>query len=270
MKFGKAQKQKFGTGEGAYSVVTAREIIDYQITLTDHEVEIVTCFFNGTIHVGNVKNSGSASEKTFKLYPSGDEIKLNLVYPKPAKSELRLYVGTKKGFIPDVGDVVFLFIKDGELWIGKMSEFNWRFHLSALTDDTGDIGYQDLINQTRQATVDVYKRKRQIALDTMAQANYRCEVNPSHALFTSKATGQNYLEAHHIIPISLGSQFSVQLDVMENVVCLCPFCHKAIHHAEPAFAIPILDQLTKQRPVFEKFGVNTDDLYNFYALEKII
>lgn len=90
----------------------------------------------------------------------------------------------------------------------------------------------------------------------MVQANYRCEINPSHQLFTSKATGQNYLEAHHIIPVSLGSQFSVQLDVMENVVCLCPLCHRAIHHAESAFAIPILDQLAKQRAVFEKFGVN--------------
>lgn len=270
MIFGKTQKQKFGTYEGAYSVVTDREIKDSQITLTDHEVEIVTRFFKGSIHVGNVTNSQGAAEKAFRLYPSGHLIHLNLVYPKPAKSELRLYLAAGKGFMPETGDVVFLFIKDAELWIGNMSEFNWRFQLSALTDDTDDNSYQDLINQTRQATVDVYKRRRQIALDAMAHANYRCEANPNHQLFLSKATGKNYLEAHHIIPVSLGSQFNMQLDVIENVVCLCPFCHRAIHHAEPVFAIPILDQLAKQRPVFEEFGVNSDDLYNFYALEKII
>jgi 5-methylcytosine-specific restriction protein A len=270
MLFGKTQKQKFGTYEGAYSVVTDREIKDSQITLTDHEVDITTRFFNGTIHVGNVKDSGGAAEKSFRLYPSGHQIHLNLVYPKPAKSELRLYLAAGKGFMPEAGDVVFLFIKDGELWIGNMSEFNWRFQLSALTEDTDDTSYQDLINQTRQATVDVYKRKRQVALDAMTHSNYRCEANRDHPLFLSKATGKNYLEAHHIIPVSLGSQFKMPLDVIENVVCLCPFCHRAIHHAEPAFAISILDQLAKQRPVFEKFGVNSDDLYNFYALEKII
>lgn len=270
MRFGKTQKQKFGTYEGAYSVVTDREIKDSQITLTDHEVEIVTRFFKGSIHVGNVTNSQGAAEKAFRLYPSGHLIHLNLVYPKPAKSELRLYLAAGKGFMPETGDVVFLFIKDAELWIGNMSEFNWRFQLSALTDDTDDTSYQDLINQTRQATVDVYKRKRWVALDAMAHAKYRCEADPSHHLFSSKATGKNYLEAHHIIPISLGSQFSSELDVIENVICLCPFCHRAIHHAEAAFAIPILNQLAQQRPVFEKFGVNYDDLYNFYALEKII
>lgn len=270
MRFGKTQGRKFGTYDGAYSIVTGREILDSQITLTDHEVDIVTRFFNGNIHVGNVKGSAGASRKSFKLYPSGDQIFLNLVYPKPAKAELRLYIASSRGFMPEINDVVFLFIKNGELWIGNMSEFNWRFQLSALTDDTDDNGYQELVNQTRQITVDVYRRNRQIALDAMALADYRCEVNPSHQLFTSKATGLNYLEAHHIIPVSLGSQFNMPLDVIENVVCLCPFCHRAIHHAKPDFAIPLLDQLSKQKPVFEKFGVNSDDLYNFYALEQII
>lgn len=88
--------------------------------------------------------------------------------------------------------------------------------------------------------------------------------------YVSKATGKNYLEAHHIIPVSLSQQFSQQLDVKENVVCLCPFCHRALHHAEPRVAIPILNRVVKQRPVFEKFGVSLEDLYNFYALEKIV
>ncbi|EGM79648.1 Putative restriction endonuclease [Rheinheimera sp. A13L] len=270
MIFGKTQKQKFGTYEGAYSVVTDREIKDSQITLTDHEVEIVTRLFKGTIHVGNVKDSWGAAEKTFRLYPSGHQMHLNLVYPKPGKSELRLYLAAGKGFMPETGDVVFLFIKDAELWIGNMSEFNWRFQLSALTDDTDDNSYQDLINQNRQATVDVYNRKRRVALDAMAHARYRCEATSSHRLFVSKATGKNYLEAHHIIPVSLGSQFNVQLDVIENVVCLCPFCHRALHHAEPGIAVPILDRIVKRRPVFTTFGVTANDLYNFYALEKII
>lgn len=270
MKFGRVQKQKFGTYDGAYSLITQREIKDSQITLTDHEVEIVTRFYGDTIHIGNVKDSDGASLKPFRRYPDGTQIHLNLIYPKPAKSELRLYIAKGRGFMPEAGDVVFIYLKDNELWVGKMSEFNWRFQLSALADDIDDTSYQDLVNQSRQVTTDVYKRKLQVALDVMAEANYRCEASPGHRLFVSKATGKNYLEAHHIIPVSLSQQFSQQLDVKENVVCLCPFCHRALHHAEPRVAIPILNRVVKQRPVFEKFGVSLEDLYNFYALEKIV
>lgn len=269
MKFGKAQVIKFGTYDGAYSVVTAREIHDSQITLTDHEVEIVTRYFNGSIHTGNVRDSGGASEKQFRLFPSGSWVTLNLVYPKPVKSELRLYIAESKGFKPEVGDVVFFFIFNGELWIGNMSEFSWRFQLSVLTNDSDDSNYQDVINQSTQIRPDVYNRNRNVALEVFRNAGYRCEVDSSHHLFTSKATGKNYLEAHHIIPVSLYSQFNAHLDVIENVVAVCPHCHRALHHAEPTFAIPILDRLVSQRPVYAQFGIASDDLYNFYALEKI-
>lgn len=52
-----------------------------------------------------------------------------------------------------------------------------------------------------------------------------------HPLFTS-LSGTPFLEAHHLIPLSAQSDFKYSLDIAENIVALCPNCHRAIHLAE--------------------------------------
>lgn len=95
MRFGIVQKERFSATDGSYSLVTDRELYDSQITATDAETVLLRNYFlrrNEEIHIGNVKSGGGKAAKVFKLYPSGEEILLNLVYPKPEKSELRLYL----------------------------------------------------------------------------------------------------------------------------------------------------------------------------------
>ncbi len=79
MKFGQNQINIFETNIGAYSLVTEREFFDSQITATDTESEILISFFQkDNIHVGPVKANPTMAKKTFKLYPSGEDIFLNL------------------------------------------------------------------------------------------------------------------------------------------------------------------------------------------------
>lgn len=72
------------------------------------------------------------------------------------------------------------------------------------------------------------ERARQIAL---AQSGNVCAIpNCKHELFVSRG-GKVYLEAHHLIPISSYKDFpGINIDVPENIVCLCPSCHREIHH----------------------------------------
>jgi len=100
--------RKFGATAGAWSEATGREIYDSQITLTESEQALVETHFAGDIHVGNVRSNTSAASKTFRLHPIGARIRLNLVYPKPARSELRLYL-RERSFKPRSGDVVYLY-----------------------------------------------------------------------------------------------------------------------------------------------------------------
>jgi len=69
--------------------------------------------------------------------------------------------------------------------------------------------------------------KRRIVL-----ANYKCEINHSHKTFKSSVTGRNYVEAHHLVPLSAQEKFGENsLDHEANIFSLCPNCHRLVHHA---------------------------------------
>lgn len=276
MKFGKVQIRKFGTNKGAYSVVTDRENYDSQITFTDYEAELVISHFGKSqLHVGNVKTNKLLSSKTFKLYPSGKEIELNVIYPKPEKTELRLYISARAGFKPKGGDVWFIFLKDGDIWIGALSESNWREEASEFIRDDGDDAYQNIVNDTntiRIATLksrDIYARDRKVALERMNLSGFSCEYNPKHKLFISRFTEKPYLEAHHLIPMGLQKDFKKSLDTVHNVFCLCPYCHRAVHQATEPLAKKILGALAEKRPVLNDFSLSVNDLFGLYAVETI-
>lgn len=55
-----------------------------------------------------------------------------------------------------------------------------------------------------------------------------CEVCGENETF-QKEDGHQYFEGHHLIQMSLQAFFKVSLDVPENIVCLCPECHRFLH-----------------------------------------
>lgn len=76
-----------------------------------------------------------------------------------------------------------------------------------------------------------YPRSAKEAADALIRANFTCEVDPRHETFTSKVTNNQYVEAHHFVGISQHNKFpEVDLDRVANIVCLCPNCHRKIHH----------------------------------------
>jgi 5-methylcytosine-specific restriction protein A len=116
---------------------------------------------------------------------------------------------------------------------------------------------------------EVYKRSRAVAIQCLSAASYRCEYDGSHQLFKSRYTGQPYLEVHHLIPMALQGNFEESLDTAHNVVCLCPRCHRAVHHAASDLAKDLLVQLAAKRTLEEKYAVSAGELLSLYALEDI-
>lgn len=278
MKFGKIQQHKFGTSIGAYSTVTPRENHDSQITLTDYEAELVISHFDrDQILVGNVHSNPVLASKLLRLYPRGDEVRLNIVYPKPEKTELRLYLSERAGFKPAGGDIWFMFVKNSELWVGAMPEAAWRENAaSEFKKDDADSIYQESLDETDVIRIaklkerDTYARDRNIALKRMKKSNYSCEYNPTHTLFISRFSRQPYLEAHHLVPMGLQTDFTQSLDTIHNVFCLCPSCHRAIHHAEERTARDILGTLAGRSTILTELSLTVEDLYSLYAIEEII
>lgn len=81
-----------------------------------------------------------------------------------------------------------------------------------------------------------YKTRKNIKDAKLKECNYICECNDEkHLYFTSESTNENYVEGHHIIPMEFQRMYwedkKKNLDVAQNIVPLCPHCHKKIHHA---------------------------------------
>jgi len=79
-----------------------------------------------------------------------------------------------------------------------------------------------------------YNRDPKIGKSAIIQANYSCEISHEHKTFMSKATGKPYMESHHLVPIQFQSEmwgkYRINIDCVENLVSLCPTCHKAFHY----------------------------------------
>ena len=275
MQFGPSQKKRFNCSDGAYSTVTDREYKDSQITLTDHEASIVLSRFTESgIPRGGVNANPELAAKEFALYPSGESIQLNINFPKSKGNELRLYLNRQ--FRPEGGLVVFLFPADGRLWIGTMTESEWRTGSADLVSDDSDSVYQESLTETSEIRIatlkerDVYVRDRSIAIESMKNSGYVCEFNSTHELFISRRSGKPYLEAHHLIPMEFQSDFETSLDIVENIFCLCPNCHRAVHHAIGDTSKQILNGLIGRRDALSTFKLNEMDLHALYVVEEII
>lgn len=87
-------------------------------------------------------------------------------------------------------------------------------------------------NQRKGSSKVKYKGKPSRGKGALEKANYICENNPSHKTFTSEVTGKNYMEPHHLIPISNQGLYENDIDITPNLICLCPTCHKQIHYGQ--------------------------------------
>lgn len=88
-----------------------------------------------------------------------------------------------------------------------------------------------------------YKTNPRISKTALQLAEYKCQVNESeHITFISKL-GQQYMEAHHLIPMHAQKDFSINLDRIENIVSICPNCHSAIHLGNDAVRLEYLKVL---------------------------
>lgn len=265
MEFSFLQCTTLNAVKGSYSPVTDREIYDSQITATDSEAKLLVEFFRRSgegIYVGNVNSNRAAARKAFRLFPTGETVFLNLVYPKPNKTELRLYLSSRAGFMPHKGDVWFIYEsrERGELWIGAMPESRWR-----------DLNEESLIGKKVETKVKRLERDPSLVKKRMELSRYMCEYSENHKLFVARSTGSRYVEVHHIIPLNFQDEFaSKKLDNINNLYSLCPYCHAAVHHAEGRVARKLLSKMYDDRSVGFHYGISKLNLFQLYSVEEIV
>ena len=92
-----------------------------------------------------------------------------------------------------------------------------------------------------------YRTNPRIAKTALVLADFKCEINRAdHITFLSK-NGRQFMEAHHLIPMHAQKDFRINLDRVENIVCICPNCHSAIHLGSEAVRLDYLRVLYEKK-----------------------
>jgi hypothetical protein len=140
----------------------------------------------------------------------------------------------------------------------------------AVDDISDDLAVKDSDSYSSQADIDEsnnrlpslkegdktnhrYSTDPKLGKTAIEKANYVCElshlVGDNHETFESNS-GHLYLEAHHLIPMKAQKDFPSQnLDRLENIVAICPNCHRAIHYGTLDEKIKFLKPLYENRIV---------------------
>ncbi|MBR6863350.1 MAG: HNH endonuclease [Bacteroidales bacterium] len=77
-------------------------------------------------------------------------------------------------------------------------------------------------------------KKASISKRALVSAHFQCEVDVNHLTFQTER-GVPYMEGHHLIPCTYDNAvrfFDEQernIDCVQNIVCLCPTCHRRVH-----------------------------------------
>jgi predicted HNH restriction endonuclease len=106
---------------------------------------------------------------------------------------------------------------------------------------------KDKPSKTTGSGTSFYKRDAKTSKTAIVTAKYQCEIDASHKDFVSKVTGENYVEAHHLIPMEYQDDFDKSIDVEANIVSLCVGCHKKLHHATFITIKPLIEKLYDDR-----------------------
>ena len=112
-----------------------------------------------------------------------------------------------------------------------------------------------------------FKRDRQVAINALNHASFKCEIDPQHKTFIRKKDGLPYMEAHHLIPMAFQNEFEYSLDIEENIVSLCSNCHNEIHYGKNnKELITALYNKREKLLKAKKLDISLEKLLSYYDL----
>jgi len=138
-------------------------------------------------------------------------------------------------------------------------------------EEINKITYQDMPKLRKELVVEkskeFYPRDEKEKIKALELANYKCEIDTNHTTFISKINNKNYIEGHHLIPISKYDLFEYDIDVQANIVSLCPTCHRKLHSGIEKDIYELLNLLYKKREYRLKnagLSITIEKLKQFY------
>lgn len=148
---------------------------------------------------------------------------VKLLEKNMAKDPKRMYSAAVSNYIK------FIAYKLEDSYIMMDPEYNSDVEQALQMNNVDKVSHYEPTPLVQESRL-IYRRSATVAAEAIKRSHYECLVNSKHAYFISRTTRQNYVEAHHIIPISTQALFSQGIDCVPNIASLCPVCHRQIHH----------------------------------------
>lgn len=118
---------------------------------------------------------------------------------------------------------------------------------------------------------DFYPRNLNESKLAKQRSHWKCENDISHITFKSESDNNQYMESHHLIPMSYQGLFHYSIDFADNIICLCPICHRKIHFATDDVKSVMIQRFYNHRKnLYPKYGIEIDfrNLLEMYNIKK--
>ena len=159
-----------------------------------------------------------------------------------------------------------LIVKNGENY--ELSPFVDSFIFDLVkTIDYKDMFYTNDLEENiiRNKIVVNVKRDSRVIYDALLNNHFKCYFNDEHITFKTDKF-ENFVEGHHIIPMGYQRSFNLNLDIVDNVIPLCPNCHRMIHLAKDEVKRQYLDIIFNKKDKLLSFdNMTKEDLYELYC-----
>lgn len=76
-----------------------------------------------------------------------------------------------------------------------------------------------------------YPRSQRELMAAKHRADWKCSYDNKHITFISEKDHKSFVEGHHLIPMQVQKDFEYTIDFADNIVALCPNCHRRIHRS---------------------------------------
>lgn len=120
--------------------------------------------------------------------------------------------------------------------------------MAFLPKDGGKESYKAEPEYTVGTNGKAVKKRHYLAKQVLHNSNYKCAVCADHETFPTKYSVP-YMEGHHLIPCtpSNAKRFweknRTNIDCIENIVCICPNCHRRIHFGSDEEKRKVIEKL---------------------------
>ena len=85
-------------------------------------------------------------------------------------------------------------------------------------------------------------RNRDLIAAKKAKSDYTCEICNFNFMSFYGPVGEQFIEAHHLQPISEGSRVST----VDDIILVCSNCHSMIHKKTPPYRIEDIKSMIKK------------------------